>query len=137
MFAQALKLLGTQSAMVVHGHDGLDEISVCAPTRVSELKDGAIRTYDINPEIYFGRLAEPSEMAGDTSARNAEITRAVLSGETSARRDVVLINAGAALVTAGKADHLKHGIEMAAAAIDDGKALEKLEALVAYTQENG
>ncbi|MBI5062746.1 MAG: anthranilate phosphoribosyltransferase [Desulfatitalea sp.] len=137
MFAQALKLLGTQSAMVVHGHDGLDEISVCAPTRVSELKAGAIRTYDINPEQYFGRLADPKEMAGGDAQQNAAIVRAVLSGEKGARREVVLINAGAALVAAGKADSLKNGIEKAAGAIDSGKAREKLEALAAYTQENG
>ncbi len=137
MFAQALKLLGAQSAMVVHGHDGLDEISVCAPTRVSELKAGAIRTYDIDPRQYFGRLAEPAELAGGDVQQNAAITRAVLSGEKGARREVVLINAGAALVAAGKADNLKSGIEKAAAAIDSGKALEKLEKLAAYTQENG
>lgn len=137
MFAQALKMLGAQSAMVVHGHDGLDEISVCAPTRVSELKDGAIRTYDINPEQYFGRLADPADMTGGDPQANAAITRAVLSGEKGARRDVVLINSGAALVAAGKADHLKGGIEMAAAVIDNGKALEKLDKLAAYTRENG
>ncbi|KJS31835.1 MAG: anthranilate phosphoribosyltransferase [Desulfatitalea sp. BRH_c12] len=137
MFAQALKLLGTQSAMVVHGHDGLDEISVCAPTRVSELKNGVIRTYDIHPEQYFGRLAQPEEMAGGDPVQNAAITRAVLAGEMGARRDVVLINTGAALLAAGKAETLKHGIELAAAAIDQGKALEKLEGLAAYTQENG
>ena len=137
MFAQALKLLGAQSAMVVHGHDGLDEISVCAPTRVSELKAGAIRTYDINPEQYFGRLADPNELAGGDAQQNAAIVRAILSGEKGPRRDVVLINAGAALVAAGKADTLKNGIEKAAGAIDSGKAREKLEALAAYTQENG
>jgi len=137
MFAQALKLLGGQSAMVVHGHDGLDEISVCAPTRVSELKDGSVRTYDINPEQYFGRLAQPEEMAGGDPAENATITRAILSGEKGGKRDVVLINSGAALFAAGKAEDLRRGIEMAAAAIDEGKALEKLDALVDYTQENG
>jgi anthranilate phosphoribosyltransferase len=137
MFAQALKLLGVRSAMVVHGHDGLDEISVCAPTRVSELKQGAIRTYDLNPEPYFGRLADPSELTGGTPADNAAITRAVLSGEKDARRDVVLINAAAALMAAGKAEDLRQGIALAAAAIDEGRALEKLEALAAYTQENG
>lgn len=137
MFAQALKLLGTQSAMVVHGHDGLDEISVCAPTRVSELKAGAIRTYDINPEQYFGRLADPQELAGGDAQQNAAIVRAVLSGEKGATRDVVLINAGAALVAAGKAETLKNGIEKAAGAIDSGQALEKLEKLAAYTRENG
>jgi anthranilate phosphoribosyltransferase len=137
MFAQALKLLGTRSAMVVHGHDGLDEISVCAPTRVSELKDGVIRTYDLHPEPYFGSLAVQADMIGGTAADNAEITRAVLSGRKGARRNVVLINAGAALAAAGKADDLKHGIDMAAAAIDEGRALGKLEALARYTQENG
>jgi anthranilate phosphoribosyltransferase len=137
MFAQALKLLGAQSAMVVHGHDGLDEISVCAPTRVSELKDGLVRTYDIDPEQYFKQLADPHEMAGGDPAANAVITHGILKGKQGAMRDVVLINAGAALATAGKADTLKTGIEMAAASIDEGKALEKLEALVAYTQENG
>lgn len=137
MFAQALKLLGAQSAMVVHGHDGLDEISVCAPTRVSELKAGAIRTYDIQPEHYFGGLAEPDQMAGGNPEENAAITRAILTGETGPRRNVVLINAGAALLAAGKAADLKAGIALAAAAIDQGKALEKLEALAAYTRENG
>ncbi len=137
MFAQALKLLGGQSAMVVHGHDGLDEISVCAPTRVSELKDGLIRTYDIDPEQYFGRLAEPDEMAGGDPRENAAITRDILSGRPGAKRDVVLINAGAALLAAGKAETLKSGIQLAAAAVDEGRAAAKLDALVAYTQENG
>lgn len=137
MFAQALKLLGARSAWVVHGHDGLDEISVCAPTRVSELKEGAIRTYDIHPEQYFGVLADPEQMAGGTPEQNAAIARGVLSGEKGPRRDVVLINAGAALVAAGKAGTLKDGIDMAAAAIDQGRATEKLDALIAYTREHG
>jgi anthranilate phosphoribosyltransferase len=137
MFAHALQLLGTHSAMVVHGHDGLDEISVCAPTRVSELKDGRIRTFDIHPEQYFGALADPAAMAGGTPEENAAIIRAVFSGEKGPRRDVVLINAGAALLAAGKSDTLKSGIAMAAAALDGGKAMEKLDALIAYTRENG
>jgi anthranilate phosphoribosyltransferase len=137
MFAQALRLLGGQSAMVVHGHDGLDEISVCAPTRVSELKEGMVRTYDIDPMPYFGQLADPEEMAGGDAEVNAAITREILSGGAGARRNVVLINAGAALQAAGKADDLRAGIEMAAAVIDDGKATEKLDALVQYTQDNG
>jgi anthranilate phosphoribosyltransferase len=137
MFAQALKLLGGQSAMVVHGHDGLDEISVCAPTRVSELKAGMVRTYDIDPVPYFGQLADPEEMAGGDARENAAITRDILSGSAGARRNVVLINAGAALQAAGKADDLGAGIELAAAVIDDGKATEKLDALVQYTRDNG
>ena len=137
MFAQALKLLGVQSAMVVHGHDGLDEISVCSPTRVSELRDGMVRTYDIDPEQYFGRLARPEEMVGGDAAENAAITRGILSGQTGAGRDVVLINAGAALFAASKVDDIRAGIEMAAAVIDQGEAMAKLDGLIDYTQENG
>ncbi len=137
MFAQALKLLGGQSAMVVHGHDGLDEISVCAPTRISELKDGLIRTYDIDPVQYFGKLAEPEELAGGDPQQNAAITRDILAGKAGAKRDVVLINAGAALLAAGKAGDLKAGIQLAADAIDAGRATAKLDALVAYTRDNG
>jgi anthranilate phosphoribosyltransferase len=137
MFAEALRLLGAQSAFVVHGHDGLDEISVCAPTRVSQLENDRIRTYDIYPEHYFGRLADPAEMTGGAPADNAEITRRVLTGEKGAKRHVVLLNAAAALVACGKAADLKAGITQAGEAIDSGAALEKLEALVAYTQDNG
>jgi anthranilate phosphoribosyltransferase len=138
MFAQALKLLGAHCAMVVHGHDGLDEISVCAPTRVSELRDGLIRTYDIQPELYFGRLADRAAMAGGDPEHNAGILRDILSGkEHGARRDVVLINSAAALMVVDKAADLKSGIRMAAEAIDSGKALEKLRGLIDYTQTNG
>ena len=138
MFAQALKLLGVQSAMVVHGHDGLDEISVCAATRVSQLSDGMVRTYDIQPEQYFGNLAQASDMGGGDPQENAAITRAILSGETQGpKRDVVLINSGAALLAAGKADDLKAGIDLAGEAVDSGKALDKLEGLIEYTQANG
>jgi anthranilate phosphoribosyltransferase len=137
MFAQALKLLGAHSAMVVHGHDGLDEISVCAPTRVSELKSGMVRTYDIDPEQYFGRLADPQELAGGDPGENAAITRDILLGKKGAGRDVVLINAGAALAAAGKAIDLRDGIALASAAIDERRAVDKLDQLVAYTQENG
>jgi anthranilate phosphoribosyltransferase len=137
MFAQALKLLGGRSAMVVHGHDGLDEISVCAPTRVSELKDGLIRTYDLDPEPLFGRLARPEEIGGGDPEANAAITRDVLSGAAGAKRDIVLINAGAALMAATQAETIQSGIDMASQAIDSGKAAEKLDALIEYTRDNG
>jgi anthranilate phosphoribosyltransferase len=137
MFAEALRLLGAQSAFVVHGHDGLDEISVCAPTRVSQLENDRIRTYDIYPEQYFGRLADPAEMTGGEPADNADITRRILKGEKGAKRNVVLLNAAAALVACGKAADLKAGITQAGEAIDSGAAVAKLEALVAYTQDNG
>jgi anthranilate phosphoribosyltransferase len=136
MFAQALQLLGAKRAFVVHGHDGLDEISVCAPTRVTELNDGLIRTYDINPEQYFGDLAEPEELKGGEPETNAEITRNILNGEHGVRRNVVLLNTAAALMAAGKAKDLKEGIDLAGAAIDNGAAMKKLDALVEYTQDN-
>ena len=134
MFAEALKLLGTKRAFVVHGHDGLDEISVCAPTRVSELKDGMIRTYDISPEQFFGKTADPGDLLGGTAEENADITRKILSGETGPRRDVVLLNTAAALAATGIVENFKAGIEMAASAIDQGKASRKLEELVEFTR---
>ncbi len=137
MFAEALRLLGARRAMVVHGHDELDEISVCAPTRVSELRDGMIRTYDIQPELYFGDLARKEDLAGGAPAVNAAILTEVLSGVAGPRRNVVLINAGAALVCAGKAERLEDGIAQAAAVIDSGAARGKLDALVQYTRANG
>jgi anthranilate phosphoribosyltransferase len=137
MFAHALQLLGTKRAFVVHGHDGLDEISVCAPTRVSELKDGLIRTYDISPEQFFNEQAEPTDLLGGNPEENAQITRNILNGEKGPKRNVVLINAAAALVAAGQAEDLKQGIRIAETAIDDGGAAEKMEALIKYSQENG
>lgn len=137
MFAQALQLLGATSALVVHGHDGLDEITVCAPTRVSQLKDGLVRTYDLDPEPLLGQIYNPEVLAGGEPAENAAITRAILGGEVGGRRDIVCLNTAAALVAADKAADFKAGLEKAAAAIDSGAALEKLEALVAYTQANG
>ena len=137
MFAEALRLLGARSAFVVHGHDGLDEISVCAPTRVSQLENDMIRTYDIYPEQYFGRLAEPDQMTGGDPAENAAITRMILTGEKGPKRDVVLLNTAAALVACQKAADLTTGIALAEQAIDSGAAMGKLEALVAYTRDNG
>ncbi|MFZ0133123.1 MAG: anthranilate phosphoribosyltransferase [Desulfobacterales bacterium] len=137
MFARALKMLGSRRAFVVHGHDGLDEISVCAPTRISELGDDQIRTYDISPERFFGEAADPREMAGGPPAQNAEITRRILGGEKGARRNVVLLNSAAALVAAGKAPDLTTGIGLAEEAIDMGAAAAKLAALAAFTKENG
>jgi anthranilate phosphoribosyltransferase len=137
MFAQALRLLGTKRAFVVHGHDGLDEISICAPTRVSELNDGAIRTYDILPEHYFGARALAKDLAGGSPQENAAITRSVLEGHKDARRDVVLLNAAAALMAAGKAADFTQGLALAQTAIDSGAAAAKLQALVDFTKENG
>ena len=137
MFAQALKLLGSKSAWVVHGHDGLDEISVCAPTRVTELKEGRIRTYDLRPEQYFGDLADSDDLVGGDPLENAEITRRILHGEPGPKRNVVVLNAAASLVVAGTAQDLGQGIRLAEDALDSGQAEAKLQALIDYTRENG
>ena len=137
MFAQALRILGVKRAFVVHGHDGLDEISVCAPTRISELNDGMIRTYDINPEQFFGETAKAGDLAGGSPEDNAEITKSILNGEKGPKRNIILINASAALVAAGKASNLKEGIALAEKSIDSGAATAKLYSLIRFTQENG
>jgi len=137
MFARALKLLGTYHAFVVHGHDGMDEITVCAPTRISELKDGLIRSYDLDPVEFFGEYADPSELKGGDAALNGAITTAILKGERGARRNIILINSAAALVAADAAQNLEDGIRKAGESIDSGRAMEKLEQLARFTQENG
>jgi anthranilate phosphoribosyltransferase len=137
MFAQALRLLGTRRAFVVHGHDGLDEITVCAPTRVSELKEGMIRTYDLTPEQLIGRTANPQDLEGGDPADNALITRQILNGERGPKRDVVVVNAAGALISAGVAMDFAEAVKKAEAAIDSGAAVEKLDALVRFTNENG
>ncbi|MFP4159883.1 MAG: anthranilate phosphoribosyltransferase [Desulfobacterales bacterium] len=136
MFALALQRLGTKRALVVHGHDGMDEISVCAKTRVCELKDDRITTYDISPDTYFGRLADPEEIRGGDPSQNAEITKSILSGEKGACRDIVLINTAGALMAAGRAESIEQGIESAKSSIDTGAAMDKLNALVEFTREN-
>jgi anthranilate phosphoribosyltransferase len=137
MFAQALRLLGARTALVVHGHDGLDEISMCAPTRVSELRDGLIRTYDITPDQLLGRQADPEDMVGGDPEVNANITRRILDGEKGPKRDVVVVNTAGALIAAGKAKDFRDGVQQAEASIDSGAAAAKLEALVRFTQANG
>jgi len=136
MFANALKLLGTKKALVVHGHDGLDEISVCAPTRVSELKDGMVTTYDINPEQFFGTIADSNDIVGGDPTENAIITKNILNGEKGPKRDVVLINAAAALIAASRTETMEEGISLAETSVDSGAALSKLEALITFTNEN-
>ena len=137
MFSEALKMLGSRRAFVVHGHDGLDEVSVCAPTRVSELSDDQIRTYDISPEQFFGEAADPQDLLGGNPDQNADITRRILEGERGARRNVILLNGAVALVAAGKAADIPTGIRLAEEAIDSGAAIDKLKALAEYTKENG
>ena len=129
MFARALQSMGSRRAFVVHGHDGLDEMSVCAPTRISELNDGRIKTYDVSPERFFDRAVSKKELAGGTPGENARISLGILRGDKGPRRDIVLLNAAAALVVADKAGSLQEGIGTAAEAVDSGAARHKLDQL--------
>jgi anthranilate phosphoribosyltransferase len=135
LMANALKLLGSKRAFVVHGHDGLDEVSVCAPTRVSELKDQKIKTYDVFPEEFFSIHAKPEDIKGGNPRKNAEITLKILRGESSPKRDIVTLNASFALVAGGKAKNIPDGIQLACSSIDNGSAIRKLDELVRFTQQ--
>lgn len=132
MFASALNLLGVKRAFVVHGHDGLDEISICADTRISELNDGMVRTYEISPEQFFGEKADPETIAGGDAQENAAIIEGIFRGEKGPKRNIILINSAAALVAAEKASDLKEGIRLAEESIDSGSAMRKLDALVKF-----
>jgi anthranilate phosphoribosyltransferase len=133
--AEALSMLGIHRAFVVHGLDGLDEITITGPTRVSEVREAQVHTYEIDPEE-FGISRAPLEAisGGADAAENAAMVRKVLAGEKSARRDVVLMNAAAALVAAEKSDHMKDGVALAGKSIDSGAAMKKLESLIQFSQ---
>lgn len=136
MFGKALDLLGVQKAFVVHGHDGMDEMTTTDLTRVTELNDGMIKTYDVDPLTYFDEYADPKDLLGGDVKRNAAITRAILSGGKGPKQDIVLLNAGTGLVAADAAPTIEKGIEMALKSIETGAAMEKLELLADYTREN-
>src|ERR1700732_1440590 len=108
--AEALSMLGRHRALVVHGLDGLDEITITGPTRVAEARDGSVRTYEVDPDEFGMKRAVLADISGGDASDNAAIVREVLSGKKSPRRDVVLLNSAAALVAAGRANHLKDGI---------------------------
>ena len=138
LFAGALLELGVRRAMVVHGLDGLDEISCCAATRVSELRDGRIVTRELLPELLLGAVYAPEELRGGDPERNAEILRSVLSGvDRGAPRAAVLLNAGAAIYVAGVASTLEEGILLAGRSIDSGAAERKLELLIEASHGTG
>jgi anthranilate phosphoribosyltransferase len=131
--AQVLRELGSDHALVVHGRDGLDELSIAAPSQVFELRGGDIRTYMTSPEECGVPRASLDELRGGDSVANATITRAVLAGEPGACRDVVLLNSAAALVAADRVGDLKEGVVVARQSIDSGAAAAKLDAFVAST----
>jgi len=131
--AEALSMLGLRRALVVHGLDGLDEITITGPTRVAEVRNAEVRSYEVTPEEFGMQRATLEDISGGDASGNATVIRAILAGEKSPRRDVVLLNAAAALVAAERADHLAQALPSAIASIDSGAAAAKLEALVRFT----
>lgn len=133
--ALVLNQLGVTDAMIVHGQDGLDEISMSAPTDVVELRHGTMTEYTIDPRKFGFDLCNKQDLVGGTPAQNAQITRDILQGQKSAKRDVVLLNAGAALHIAKPELSIEDGITLAHQLIDDGKAQQKLNELIEFTKE--
>ena len=133
--ARVLGRLGTERAMVVHGEDGMDELSITGPTRVWELSGGQVNSYTVTPEDAGLKRASLDDIRGGSLERNLELFRGVLQGVAGPVQDVVVFNAAATLVVSGKADDLRGGVSMAREAIDSGAAREKLEAFAALTQE--
>jgi anthranilate phosphoribosyltransferase len=134
LLARALMMLGSERAWVVHGSDGLDEISTTGYTKVSECRNGAVHTFYIHPSDFGLAKTTPDTLKGGDAATNAGIVRAVLEGAPGPARDVVLLNSGAALFVAGKAGSVRDGIAQAAAAIDRGQAAATLAAMAKMSQ---
>jgi len=133
MVANVLKNLGTKRAFVVHGLDGLDEATVTGETRVSELKDGLITTYNIDPIDVLGETYRGEELVGGDASINAQITKDVLTGKDGACRKVVLLNAALAIMAGEKAENIREGIAIAEECIDNGAAIKKLQGLIELT----
>jgi len=132
--ARVLAELGTMRAFVVHGADGLDEISNTGPSRISEVREGTVRNSTVRPEDFGIVRASIQDLRGGDRAENAQIIREILSGEPGPRRDIVLMNAAAALLVGGLAHDLKDGVALAARSIDSGAASKKLEGLIALSE---
>ena len=134
--AQVMANLGVNRGMAVYGQDSLDEISMCAPTSVCEIRDGKFTSYEITPEQFGYERCEKGALTGGTPAENAEITKAILKGEEKGpKRQAVCLNAGAALYIAGKAASIEEGVKLAESLIDNGAALKKLEEFVEETNK--
>ena len=133
--AQVLKNLGAERAWVVHGSDGLDEITTAGSTSVTALEDGAIRTFEISPEDVGLPRVKPEALRGGDAATNAKAVEDVLEGRKGPFRDVALFNAAAALVVAGKAKNLKEAFELATRTLDSGKAEERLDRLIVVSND--
>jgi len=134
LLARALLMLGSARAWVVHGADGIDEISTTGYTKVSECRDGAVHTFYVHPADFGFAKAAPDDLKGGDAAANADIVRGVLDGRRGAPRDVVLLNAGAALFVAGRAQSVSAGAKLAGAAVDSGAARATLDKMVQGSQ---
>ena len=134
LLARALMLLGSTRAWVVHGADGIDEISTTGYTKVSECRDGAVHTFYVHPADFGFQKAAPEDLKGGDAAANAAIVLRILDGERGAPRDVVVLNAGAALFVAGRADSVSVGVKLAAQALDSGAARATLDRMVQSSQ---
>lgn len=135
-FANTMLSMGVERAMVVNGKDGMDEITLADDTYVSEIKDKKVISYVITPEQFGFKRANPEELKGGNAEENAQITRDILSGkEQGAKRDVVLLNAGATIYVSGKAASIEEGIKMAKESIDSGKAYAKLNELIEFSNK--
>ncbi|MDF2935497.1 MAG: trpD [Paenibacillaceae bacterium] len=135
LMANVLRELGLKRGMVVASYDGLDEISISAPTRITELKNGQVATYDLTPDDLGLRASGINAIAGGDAATNADIILSVLRGERGAYRDVVLANAGACFYVSERCTTLQEGVKLSAAAIDSGRAYQMLQELIQYTGE--
>jgi anthranilate phosphoribosyltransferase len=133
LLARALGNLGSTRAFVVHGMDGLDEITITDRTKVSEYRAGSVNDYFMHPSDYDLPVGRSEDLKGGDAAENAAITVEILRGASGPRRDIVLLNAAAGLVAAGRAQEFRDGIRVAAEAIDSGAAMQKLEALKRFT----
>jgi anthranilate phosphoribosyltransferase len=135
VFAAVLRELGSTRAMIVHGNDGLDEISTTATTHVAELSaDGTIREYELDPRPYIGNYAAPADLKGGDAEANAAALRDVFAGATGPQADIIALNAAAAIYVGGAAGSMDAGVERARGVLADGSAAARLEALVAATQ---
>jgi anthranilate phosphoribosyltransferase len=137
LVAATLAELGVQRAFVVHGEGGLDEISLAGETLVAEVHEGVVRKFTVTPEEFGMRRAPLEAIRGGSAAENAALIRRILEGEAAPARDIVVMNATAALVAAGVAENFREGAQLAAAVISSGAAREKLAALAAFTSANG
>jgi anthranilate phosphoribosyltransferase len=132
LLAEVLRALGTEHAFVVHGAEGLDELSVVGPNKISQLRDGQIESYELDPQELGLPRARLSDLAGGTAGENSKATRALLDGERGPKRDTVLLNAAAVLVAGDRAADLREGLALASDSIDSGNARRKLEQLVDF-----